>query len=89
MDQNERLFGVKFNWILMEQFSILIVFYSLIARHLLSMVIKYLRFTSQSLQTLIILFGVIIIYSLNYMLLYMTAPFNISGKWNQAYMNEK
>ena len=87
---NDKLFGlVRLNWVLMEQFSVLIVCYSLIARALLKCIIKSLRFSSESLQTVIILFGVCVVYSLNYMLLYLTAPFNVSKKWNHAQNDQK
>ena len=53
---------------------------SLLARAILSCVIKKIRYTSKSLQTLLILFTVCYIYTLNYVVLYIIAPFNISNK---------
>ena len=64
------------NFIKTEMNSGVIVIISLLFRFIFSYVVKLVRFTSKSLETLLITFVISTMFSLNYIILYKNAPQN-------------
>ena len=75
-DRSRKLFGIfsdDYAW--MEFNTAQIVVTSLLFRQIFTLMIKWVSFSSKSLETLLITITVCGVYSLNYVLLYMEAPF--------------
>ena len=75
-DKTRKFLGLFTNdYIFMEFNTGLIVVISLLFRNLFKIMIKWVSFTSKSLEILLITISVCAIYSLNYVYLYLSAPF--------------
>ena len=75
-DRSRKLFGIfSDDYVWMEFNTAQIVVISLLFRQIFTLMIKWVSFSSKSLETLLITITVCGVYSLNYVLLYMEAPF--------------
>ena len=72
--EERSIFGL--NYIVSQQYSLVIVVYSYLYRQLYAFFVRYVRFNSKSVETLSVTFTVIFVYSLNYGYLYLMTPFN-------------